>query len=324
MREAGGTKDNIEARDRFDSTPVLLSTQSSSLVEKALEYRFLAAVTGALLKRSMPFEVLRSDVDCNGHDLIIEAAGVVRHIQLKAMVTGGRRASITVHTHLATKPSGCVVWMLYDPATFEIVSFRWFGADAGLPMPLLGGKIARHSRGNAAGIKGLRGHHRIVAAGRFRAVQSVSELVDRLFWPGDNSDPIRPLRTHLSGQPPMTAAGWLDRVRSGDFGAIPHDLAWETSAELAHLIDGYALAAKAALGDPIAFAERQLCHARAAGTWPDGPLELWVSLFMDHRRWRFSSPFEPNQSMVRLLDKLVQQLRRELLSRPDRHGEEDA
>jgi hypothetical protein len=320
----GASKEYAEARDRFGSAPPALSTHSSTLIEKVLEYRFLATVTGELLKRSVPFEVLRSDVDCNGHDLVIEAAGVVRHIQLKAMVAGGRRANVTVHTHLAAKPSGCVVWMVYDPATYEIASFRWFGADAGQPMPLLGDKVARHSRANAEGVKGPRGHHRVVAAGRFRAVQLASELVNLLFWPSESFDPIGLLRKNLSDQTRTPTEGWLDRVRSGDFAAIPDDLGWETSAELAHLVDGYALANKAALGDPIAFAERQLRHARAGGAWPGDPVELWVTLFMEHRRWRFSSPFEPDESMAHLLDKLVQQLRRELLSRSDRHGEQDA
>lgn len=323
MTAAGLGSEEVDAqRHSHDRLPPI-QTHSSSLVEKVLEYRFLAAVTAELLRRSIPFEVLRSDVDCNGHDLVIEAAGVVRHIQLKAMVANGRRANITVHTQLATKPSGCVVWMLYDPTTYAITSFRWFGGAAGQPMPPLGEKLALHSRANAQGVKARRDRHRIISAGRFEAVSSPSELVDRLFCTDRNPASLTLLRRHLLREETISGEPWLDRVRLGDFAAIPEGLDWANSAALAHLIDGYALADEAKLGDPAVFAERQLSRARSTGIWHGGPLELWTSLFLEHRRWRFSSPFEPDESMAPLLDKLVHQLQRELLSQPIEYRTQD-
>ncbi len=305
---AGASKD----RDERAGAPVSLSlqTHSSSLVEKVLEYRFLGGVTAELLKRGMSFDVLRSDVDCHGHDLVIEADGVVRHVQLKGMIAAGRRANVTVKTQLAAKPSGCVVWMLYDPRSYEPVSYRWFGAAPGHPLPDLGDRLARHSKGDARGRKATRGLHRVVTAGRFTPVPDVARLVDLMF--GRSANRCVLLR-HLEGRTSDSdAPAWLENVRRGDFAAIPEFMDWGDSIDLAHLVDGYGLAGELGVGDPMDFAERQLAAARATGTWPGDAVELWISLFLEHRRWRFSGPFEPDEDMVRLLDGLVRQLRREL------------
>lgn len=292
-----------------------LQTRQSSLVEKVIEYRFLAAVTAELLRRGMAFDVMRSDVDCHGHDLVIAAGGVLRHIQLKAMALGGKRANVTVHTRLAMQASGCIIWVIYDPDGFEPVSFRWFGGAPGVPMPDPGTRVARHAKSNAAGVKLARPMHRVIPARRFEALSDVARLVDRLFGPVQADDfDIAPLSPHLQrGVPEPDTQPWLTEVRAGKFAAVPGDLDWESSIHLALLVDGYVLAGEAGLGDPLDYAERQLASAQATGVWPGGPLELWISLFLEHRRWRFASPFEPDANMRVLLDRLVAQLRQALL-----------
>lgn len=160
--------------------PVAISHRSSAL-EKVLEYRFLAELGAELWHRGMEFEVLRDDVDAHGHDLVIETAGILRYIQLKAMMKGGKRADVTVNTRLATKSSGCVIWMTYDPATLELGPFRWFGGKPGEPLQGLGDKVARHSKGNAAGEKSERPAHRVIPRGTFEMLESVAVLADRLF-----------------------------------------------------------------------------------------------------------------------------------------------
>lgn len=155
----------------------------SSAIEKVLEYQFLGLLTRELMYRGAEFEVLRGDVDDCGHDLVIEADGVLRHIQLKAMVRGGKRANVTVNTRLARKSSGCVVWMTWDPATLELGPFRWFGGTPGEPLPTLGDRIAKHSKGNGKGEKNARPAHRVVPRGRFETLTSIGELADRMFGP---------------------------------------------------------------------------------------------------------------------------------------------
>ena len=153
----------------------------SSALEKVLEYRFLAELGAELWRRGVEFEVLRGDVDDSGHDLVIEAGGILRHIQLKAMIKGGKRADVTVNTRLATKGSGCVIWMTYNPATLELGPFRWFGAKPGEPLQGLGDKVAKHSKGNAAGEKNIRPAHRVISRGAFETLGSMTDLADRLF-----------------------------------------------------------------------------------------------------------------------------------------------
>jgi len=146
-----------------------------------LEYRFLAELGAELWRLGVEFEVLRGDVDDSGHDLVIEAGGILRHIQLKAMIKGGKRADVTVNTRLATKGSGCVIWMTYNPATLELGPFRWFGGKPGEPLQGLGDKVAKHSKGNAAGEKNIRPAHRVISRGAFETLGSMTDLADRLF-----------------------------------------------------------------------------------------------------------------------------------------------
>lgn len=162
-------------------TPPAIS-HSSSALEKVLEHRLVAELASALWQAGIPdFEILRAEVDAHGYDLVIEAAGIMRHIQLKAMVQGGRRRDVGVNLRLAAKPSGCVVWMIYDPATLSLGPFRWFGGEPGEQLPTLGDRVVRHSKGNADGVKLERAGHRLVPRSRFITLNGIEALADALF-----------------------------------------------------------------------------------------------------------------------------------------------
>ena len=284
-----------------------LQTHGSGLLEQVLEYQFLAALAPELLRRGMHFEVLRGDFDLDGYDLVIEAGGIMRHIQLKGMAAGGKTRSVPVNTRLGAKPSGCVVWMVYDPDSLGITSQRWFGGAPGERLPDLGDRVARHTRANREGLKGERPHIRVLPSSRFFDLPDAAALTNRLFGAAE----LATLRRHLAdGAEP--ASGWLREVRAGNFAAIPRELGWEHSGELALLIHGYDLVDELGFGDPFVFAERQLGAARGTGEWAGNATELWITLFLEHRRWRSSSPHEPGTDMVRLLDILVRQLRNAL------------
>ena len=133
--------------------------------------------------------MLRSEVDNHGYDLVIEANGQVRHAQLKGLRRGGKRSEVAVSIRLAAKRSGCVVWMLYDPATLALGPFLWFGGAPGEALPDLGTKIARYSKGNAQGTKTARPGHRVVRRGAFREITTIAALADALFGPTTTSTP---------------------------------------------------------------------------------------------------------------------------------------
>jgi hypothetical protein len=286
--------------------PYAKFTYNSSLREKVLEYRFLAELTTELLRRGLDFEVLRSDVDLTGYDLVVEVEGLTRHIQLKAGKNDGVRADVTLNVKLAAKPSGCVLWLLYDPATLEFTSMRWFGGLPGAPLPELGDKLARHSKGNAEGVKLERPDHRVVPVRRFETLYDFGHIADRLFGmrPQDEAAFLRSRLRPFEGP----ALGWVPVVAAGKFAAVPHDLAWEHSAPLAHLIDGYRIVEVAGLGHYDAFLQQQRQHAEAHGRWAGDAVTLWTTLFLEHRAWRFSGPFEPEGEALTRLDTLCRQL----------------
>jgi hypothetical protein len=60
------------------------------------------------------FEVLKPQVDDSGYDLVLEANGVVRHIQLKSSFDEAATKQVKVSLKLSTKPSACVICIV-DP-----------------------------------------------------------------------------------------------------------------------------------------------------------------------------------------------------------------
>ena len=89
--------------------------------EKLLEHLLI----GELLKYSWfkhgaSLEVSQPAIDRSGHDIVLEANGVTRHVQLKTSSTIARTGRQNLHLGLAAKPSGCVVWMRFDPEAMTL------------------------------------------------------------------------------------------------------------------------------------------------------------------------------------------------------------
>lgn len=154
----------------------------SSFREKLLEHIFIAE----LLKKSWKsgrcdIEVAKSEVDSKGYDLIVEAEGVIRHIQLKSTVTGGNATSQKINKALSEKPSGCVVWIFFDDKSLQFEHFLFFGGAPGEKLPQIGDKIAKHTKGNAEGIKSERSNMRILKKSACTKVDTFDELYEKLF-----------------------------------------------------------------------------------------------------------------------------------------------
>lgn len=158
-------------------------SEHSSYREKLIEHLFVAE----LLKHSWiagayDLEVAKPEVDNSGYDIICESSGVVRHIQLKASYLGGKTAKQNVHSKLALKPSGCVVWIYFEPQTLELGPFYFFGGKAGEQLPCLeNAKIARHTKGDQHGFKAERPNIRIINKGQFTRLENIAELYRTLF-----------------------------------------------------------------------------------------------------------------------------------------------
>ena len=160
--------------------------RKSSFFEQLAEHVFISEILQESYYGSgMTVEILRSEIDASGYDLVLECNGVMRHVQLKTSRSQSLAASQKVHTSLAVKPSGCVVWIIRDedPETRRMrLSYRFFGDLPGEPLPSLADfKVAKHTKGNAAGEKKERPAIRVVPKSRFRAIGTTEELVGVLF-----------------------------------------------------------------------------------------------------------------------------------------------
>ena len=156
---------------------------NSSFREKLIEHLLI----GELLKISWnsgqcTLEVAKPEVDNQGYDIIAEDNGVIRHIQLKTAKLGATTPSQKVHNKLASKPSGCVVWVYFDENPLDLGPFLFFGSSAGEPLPDISSfKVAKHTKANSDGIKAERPAIRVVNKGQFTCYETVHELYDVLF-----------------------------------------------------------------------------------------------------------------------------------------------
>lgn len=155
----------------------------SSYREMLLEHLFAGAVMRYLwLAGFTRLEMLKSQVDDSGYDLILEANSIVRHIQLKASHRGSATSRVNENDTLARKPSGCVIWMSFDSTTLDFDHFLWFGGEPGMKLPdLCGFDTATHTKRNAKGEKTKRPNIRIVPRTEFDKIDTIEELVTRLF-----------------------------------------------------------------------------------------------------------------------------------------------
>ena len=156
----------------------------STLRERIVEHVFVGEVLRRLWQLDVTdVEVLRSEFDAGGYDLVMSYRKVVRHIQLKTVMLDGKAANTKVSLKLMEKPSGCVIWIILTPE-LQLQSYLWFGGLPGERLPdIRKMKVAKHTKGNAKGIKAERPNLRIVPRSRFETIETLDALLCRLFGP---------------------------------------------------------------------------------------------------------------------------------------------
>ena len=155
----------------------------SSLREKIVEHVFVGDALRRLWQRGVTdVEVLRSEFDAGGYDLVMSHRKIVRHIQFKTVTESGRATAVRISVKLMEKPAGCVIWIVVSPS-LELKSFLWLGEPPGKPLPDISElKPARHKR-NAKGIKREWPNYRVIRRSRFEHLSSLDAVLDRLFGP---------------------------------------------------------------------------------------------------------------------------------------------
>ena len=154
----------------------------SGLREKVIEHLFVGDLLRCLWRKgARDIEVLHAEVDRGGYDLVLECNDILRHVQLKASYQAAKTARVGININLAKKPSGCVIWIRFDADTMDLGPFLWFGGSPGAPLPPLGDRIGKHTKGDRTGRKAERPNIRILAKGQFEALATMDAVVAELF-----------------------------------------------------------------------------------------------------------------------------------------------
>lgn len=120
-----------------------------------VEHRFFGDLLQCLWRDGVrDIEILRAEVDQGGLDLVPEANGVMRHVQLKSGPRAAKPSQVRIKVALARKPSRCVVWIRVDPISMELGPYLWFGGAPGAPLPPLCDRIGKHIKGDRNGVEG--------------------------------------------------------------------------------------------------------------------------------------------------------------------------
>lgn len=218
-----------------------------------------------------------------------------------------------INTALAAKPSGCVIWVQVDPDTLLPVHWLWFGGRPGEPLPALNGKVGKHTKANAAGVKTQRANIRELRRLEFTQLDGLEDLSSRLFGP----DPTRSIAvvrdyvTRRNAEVRLPEAGWLPKVARGDFLAIPAHPDFHECCALAFLVDGCELAG---LDGPEAVITHlgDVVGANAAGI-ALAPGATWAALHL-HVSGVLEENGQPTLSEYGLIYDLAKRLRRQLVT----------
>jgi hypothetical protein len=109
---------------------------NSRFFENLLEHRFAFDLARQLVLSEKPrlLNIMRSEVDAFGVDLVLSVAGTSRHVQMKTRSGSPPANAYAISEAIWSIANGCVVWMRYDPTSLEPTSYNLFG----LPLPPMG------------------------------------------------------------------------------------------------------------------------------------------------------------------------------------------
>ena len=164
-------------------------SEHSVLRERIVEHVFVGDALRALWRRGVTdVEVLRSEFDAHGYDLVMSRGPVVRHIQFKTGVRP-KPNRVSLSSALALKPSGCVIWIQVTQG-LDLGPFWWFGGLPGEPLPSLEAfrnpsRIGRRADGD----RPLRPGHRQLPASAFRRLNDLDVVLETLFGPVEQREP---------------------------------------------------------------------------------------------------------------------------------------
>lgn len=117
--------------------PLPKGPKDARYVENIMEHAFLSEVLQhCWFIRNHPVEVIRPDVDAGGYDIVLEADGRVRHVQLKSRWKKAAGPKVLkINSRLRKHQDPCVVWIFWDADPACQVTLRYMYSE----------KVIRHS-----------------------------------------------------------------------------------------------------------------------------------------------------------------------------------
>src|SRR5258705_10832644 len=89
-------------------------SSDSSLREQALGHVLLGQLLTFMWQSgARDIEVLKGEVDRGGYDVVLEANGIIRHVQLKSSFRGSKVREVDISTKLLRKPGGGIFWLQF-------------------------------------------------------------------------------------------------------------------------------------------------------------------------------------------------------------------
>lgn len=157
----------------------------SSYVENVLTHSMISSLAGDLWRRDpeVRMDILRTEVDESGFDLVLTMSGQGRYIQIKQVNSEGRNKNFSVRADFALMPGSCVVVIVHRDSDLSIEGYRFFGAALNKPMSSVDGfnsSILPGRRGKD-GNRRVREHYRDIPGACFTKLNSVSDLLEALF-----------------------------------------------------------------------------------------------------------------------------------------------
>lgn len=155
----------------------------STLRERIVEHAFVGDALRTLWRWGVhDVEVLRSEFDAHGYDLVMARGRVVRHIQFKTGQTP-KPGRVSLGRSLADRPSGCAIWIRVSPM-LEMGPFFWFGGLPGEPAPSLETYApSRRPTRNKQGERPVRQNHVDVPGAAFAQLDTLDAVLEALFGP---------------------------------------------------------------------------------------------------------------------------------------------
>jgi hypothetical protein len=153
----------------------------STLRERIVEHVMVGELLRHFWRRGIvDVEILRSEFDGFGYDVVLARGRIVRHVQFKTG-TQKKPGKVSIAQALSHKPSGCVIWISVDD-DLNLGPYYFFGSAPGEPLPDISGmKNPKRPTHNKLGERPFRQNHREVPGAKLRKIDNLDGIAEALF-----------------------------------------------------------------------------------------------------------------------------------------------